>query len=313
MAQRLLESLPKVPRDQLPSGAECMICKEAYGTVPSDNGTIEYAVWLPCLHHVGSECIAIWLSPGDGLGNSCPLCRTVFFEKYLRDYDDEDEDEDGDGYGDSDDDDDDEEEEEGSSGEGDEDGSDEDDDDDEGENGDDPENRRQQSPMALAAALRNIPSSDVNTRSQPRPTEYQEDQTRFRSWPSSSLTTQQIENSEERPRSQLLPSQPPLSSAFLHKSHPSAQTLSPPPPPITADSRFKIIGLATAYRSQPSRQAALSIILPLTRAKMPPLQDLKDGTSTSGSSTLQEEMPLCELSQCSAFTAARDSWGGHGD
>ena len=105
MAQRLLESLQKVPKDQLPSGAECMICKEEYGTVPSDNGTIEHAVWLPCLHHVGSECIAIWLSPGDGPGNSCPLCRTVFFEMYLRDFEDEDEDDDDDdedGYGDSD-------------------------------------------------------------------------------------------------------------------------------------------------------------------------------------------------------------------
>ena len=93
MAQRFLEGLPNVRKADLPHGAECMICQEEYGTVPSDNGTIEHAVLLPCLHHVGSECIAIWLSPGDGLGNSCPLCRTVFFPIHLRDIDDEDEEE----------------------------------------------------------------------------------------------------------------------------------------------------------------------------------------------------------------------------
>ena len=91
MAQRFLEGLPNVRKADLPHGAECMICLEEYGTVSSDNGTIEHAVLLPCLHHVGSECIAIWLSPGDGLGNSCPLCRTIFFPVHLRDIDDEDE------------------------------------------------------------------------------------------------------------------------------------------------------------------------------------------------------------------------------
>ena len=90
MAQRFLEQLAAIPKAKLPKDAECMICKEEYGTVPSDNGTIEHAVLLPCSHHVGSECIAIWLSPMNGPGNSCPLCRTPFFETDVRYHDDSD-------------------------------------------------------------------------------------------------------------------------------------------------------------------------------------------------------------------------------
>ena len=95
MAQQFLEGLPKVCKDQLPPGATCMICWEEYGTVASDNGTIEHAVRLPCSHDVGSECIANWLSPSDGSGNACPMCMTVFFPVHLHDYDDEASDEEG--------------------------------------------------------------------------------------------------------------------------------------------------------------------------------------------------------------------------
>ena len=102
MAQRFLDSLPKVREETLPSDAECMICREKYGTVPSDNGIIEHAVLLPCLHHVGSECIAIWLSPRDLPGNSCPLCRTPFFQVHLHYYDSDSEHEDPDDEIDSD-------------------------------------------------------------------------------------------------------------------------------------------------------------------------------------------------------------------
>ena len=319
MAQRLLDSLPKVPKDQLPSGAECMICKEEYGTVPSDNGTIEHAVWLPCLHHVGSECIAIWLSPGDGLGNSCPLCRTVFFENYLRDYDDGDGD--GDGYGDSEDSDDDDEEEDGSN-EEDEDES--DDEEDEGEGGNDPEDRRQQSPMTSVADSRRQASSAVNTRSSQQTTENQEDQACFRRCPLP--ITQKIENSEKLARSQLLPS--PLlllSSAFLQQKNPSAQTHSPPPPPppIIADLKTTPNQLASVCRSLASRQAALYVIFLLTRSSMPPLEDMKGGAW--GFSPLREETLLLrrELGQREAFADQRDrrgfmglterqEWGAHG-
>lgn len=61
MAQRFLDGLSKVRKNTLLEGNECMICKEEYGTVALDNGTIKHAVLLPCLHHAGSECTAIWL------------------------------------------------------------------------------------------------------------------------------------------------------------------------------------------------------------------------------------------------------------
>ena len=294
MAQRLLDSLPKVPKDQLPTGAECMICKEEYGTVPSDNGTVEHAVWLPCLHHVGSECIAIWLSPGDGLGNSCPLCRTVFFENYLRDYDDEDEDGDG-GYGDSDDsggDDDGGDEEEGSE-EGDEDGSDEGNDEDEGDGDDDPEHRRQHSPMTFVAHVRRLQSSSVNnTRSRQQP-ESQNIQTRFRRGPSAP-TTQPIEDSAGSAPSQLLrpkssPPPPPSSSAFPHQSPPTqSQSQSPPPPPIIPDSATKTNQFASADCTLAFGQASLYMNVLLIIARMTALADVKGGAECGCSSAHSE-------------------------
>lgn len=90
MAAQFLSQLQTVSSGNLPNGAECMICWEEYGTVSSDSGVIEHAVFLPCLHHVGSECITTWLSPDGGQGNSCPMCRTVFFPAQTR-YDDGDE------------------------------------------------------------------------------------------------------------------------------------------------------------------------------------------------------------------------------
>lgn len=108
MAQEFLTRLPRVRSEELPDGAECMICMEEYGAFPSDNGVIEHAVLLPCLHTVGSECIATWLSP-TRRGNSCPLCRTVFFPAQVFDFhdefsdgDDDEHDEDGDEDGDED-------------------------------------------------------------------------------------------------------------------------------------------------------------------------------------------------------------------
>ena len=114
MAAQFFSQLQTVSSGNLPNGAECMICWEEYGTVSSDSGVIEHAVFLPCLHHVGSECIAVWLSPDGGQGNSCPMCRNVFFPAQTRyddgddenddeeDEDEEDEDDHVDGYSDSD-------------------------------------------------------------------------------------------------------------------------------------------------------------------------------------------------------------------
>lgn len=178
MAQRFLDQLPKVPNGQLPNVTECMICREAYGTVPSDNGTIEHAVLLPCLHHVGSECIAIWLSPDNGFGNSCPLCRTVFFPMPVRDYDDEDDDEDdNDGSGDSDSDDDsDPENEDGNEDDGSADSDEEKEESDNGDEGDEhhqesredgrgSEDQRERVPMTLPDAFQRAASSSASSHS----------------------------------------------------------------------------------------------------------------------------------------------------
>ena len=58
-------------------GQECLICKEEYGTMPSETGTVERQIRLPCnsKHMVGSECIVTWLEEH----NSCPMCRFEFF------------------------------------------------------------------------------------------------------------------------------------------------------------------------------------------------------------------------------------------
>ena len=305
MAQRLLDSLQKVPKDQLPSGAECMICKEEYGTVPSDNGTIEHAVWLPCLHHVGSECIAIWLSPGDGLGNSCPLCRTVFFENYLRDYDD-DEEEDGDGYGDSDDDDEEEEEEEDGDDEEDEDGSEGNDDEDEAEEGDDPEDRRRQTSMTPVADSQSPASSPVTTPSQQQQTESQQAEAPFHRRPLQP-TTRQIEDDQNRAPSQLLPSPPASSSAFPPQKNPSAQTKSPPPP-IMADLKTALNQLACASLTLAFSPASSSMILVLIGARIPPSGDMKSGGC--GLSMHQEEMLWRELRRHGVRSQKRwvDGW-----
>ena len=96
MTQRVLEQLPKALSGELPNDAECMICKEEYGTVPSENGIIEHAVLLPCLHHVGSECIALWFSARSRFRISCPMCRRMFIDPELIDDEDDEDDEEND-------------------------------------------------------------------------------------------------------------------------------------------------------------------------------------------------------------------------
>ena len=271
MAQQFLDQLPKIRRGELPNGAECMICQEQYGTVPSDNGVIEHAVRLPCLHHVGSECIAIWLSSETRLGNSCPMCRTVFFPAELAAYDSEDEDEDYEGeYSDGDDEDDD----------------DEMDDDEAGEDGDGPEEAedrtdgREQTPMTLLAAYQNARSPPLNTSS----TREMEGQRWFERWPLP--TSQQTEDSQKRAR-QALMSPPP--SGFMNRS--LAQTYLPP-----TDLESKVTELASAYRTVAFRETLLYLNLKEAGARIPMLQSPHRGLSAH-----QEEVLLWELGQRGAF------------
>ena len=67
--------LPKIPLGELPADSSCMICLNAYGAQSAENGVIESPVRLPCTHHVGLECITLWLSAK----TSCPYCRKDFF------------------------------------------------------------------------------------------------------------------------------------------------------------------------------------------------------------------------------------------
>jgi len=77
MATSFIDSLPNVGRGVLDKdNQKCCLCQEEYGTQASTRGIIERPVKLPCNHIMGSECITLWLTGG---GNSCPLCRHVFF------------------------------------------------------------------------------------------------------------------------------------------------------------------------------------------------------------------------------------------
>ncbi len=69
------DQLPEVVLGSLPEeDRSCSICQEPYGTgeVP------ETILILPCKHMFGSACIHHWLALSNK--NTCPLCRTVFFE-----------------------------------------------------------------------------------------------------------------------------------------------------------------------------------------------------------------------------------------
>ena len=310
MAQRFLDSLPKMPKEAQAKGAECMICKEAYGTVPSDNGTIEHAVLLPCLHHVGSECIAIWLSPDDGIGNSCPLCRTVFFPNYLRDHDDEDEEgdeDDGSGYSDEDDNEDENDEryddEEDGEGHDDEDECGEGHDDEDGEDGDIPDDPREQIPMTLLAVSHRVESCLSFTTP---PSEVQrEGEEWFERWPLP--TRRQISEHEKRARTELLRPPPPPPSDFLQARTPSSETHQPP----AADPAAKVARLASsAYRTLAFRETLLYMKLTEAEARIAPL--VGSPHNSGGLSTHQDEMHLWELGQRGAFSDARVQTGVYG-
>lgn len=325
MAQSFLDQLPKVPKGT-PDVTECMICKEAYGTVPSDNGTIEHAVLLPCLHHVGSECIAIWLSPDQGLGNSCPLCRTVFNTRRPPNYEDEVSDEIDSEDSDSDDSDSNDEEnpdnEDGN--EADEGGDSDGEKDEENRDGDESdasseeessvdssgsENQSERTSMTLLAAFQRVASCSAPNLAED---EIQnEDAEWFERWPLP--TAEQIDNNEKRARMEL---QRPSLSIFSPQQNPTSQGPHFPP---AADLEAKVAQLASAYRTMAFRETLLYTKLTEAGARMPLMRSPHTG---EGLLAHQEEMLLWELGQRGAFSDARarpaflgmtnrQSWNAH--
>ena len=270
MAQEFLNQLPKVQDGELPEGAECMICQEQYGTVLSDNGVLEHALLLPCLHHVGSECIATWLKPDDGPGNSCPMCRTIFFPERPRDYEDEEEDEDED-------EDDDEDDESNNSDEDDEDDDEAWDDDEDGEEVD-------EAPVTILAAFQRVRSSIVNTPTREE-TEGQDGREWFQHWPSP--TSQYFEDSLKYARQALLR---PLPSGLIHGI--PLHSYSPP-----VDFEFSVEDLASAYRTLAFRETLLYLYLKEAGARIPPLEFPHRGLSAQHAEAL-----LWELGQRGAFS-----------
>lgn len=86
MAKRFLQQLPKIPLGELPADSSCMICLNAYGAQSAENGIVESPIRLPCTHHVGLECITLWLSANRTAKTSCPYCRKDFFPAQPRSY-----------------------------------------------------------------------------------------------------------------------------------------------------------------------------------------------------------------------------------
>ena len=80
-AQRFLEALPVLSPSSLPEDSQdCPICFERYQNRPHS----EKAVNLPCNHVVGRDCLLKWLtsSASNLNNNTCPMCRTVLFERH---------------------------------------------------------------------------------------------------------------------------------------------------------------------------------------------------------------------------------------
>ena len=80
MAEAFIDGLPRVDLASLPNESTCMICLIPYGNDTENSSTLETAVRLPCGHHIGADCIHTWLSPNKAAKNSCPYCRTEFWE-----------------------------------------------------------------------------------------------------------------------------------------------------------------------------------------------------------------------------------------
>ncbi|KAM0798104.1 hypothetical protein BDR22DRAFT_964879 [Usnea florida] len=74
-AETFLSAQPTVHSSNIPEDARlCPICQEPFfsGSLSS-----ERAVELPCHHIMGADCLATWLKEH----NTCPMCRSTFFEK----------------------------------------------------------------------------------------------------------------------------------------------------------------------------------------------------------------------------------------
>lgn len=74
-AEKVFEYIKSLPSPSLTNLAAdcgtCHICLEPL-----------HFVKLPCGHHFGAECIIRWLTPTENAqNNTCPICRTVLFEK----------------------------------------------------------------------------------------------------------------------------------------------------------------------------------------------------------------------------------------
>jgi len=81
MAFEFLKTLPKISTNDLPADSKtCIICTDEYNTAPSPSKPAEHPVQLPCLHIIGANCIAKWLTERS---NSCPYCRREFFPRAL--------------------------------------------------------------------------------------------------------------------------------------------------------------------------------------------------------------------------------------
>lgn len=80
MAESFLDGLSQIDLATLPEGSVCKICHVTYGNGTEDGSAMEAAVRLPCGHDFGADCIRTWLSPDKEAKNSCPYCRTEFWD-----------------------------------------------------------------------------------------------------------------------------------------------------------------------------------------------------------------------------------------
>lgn len=85
-AETFLETLPVLSlADLAKDSRECAICMDPYQTSPHK----EVAVRLLCDHVIGKDCLLKWLksSPENRHNNSCPICRTILFDRDLSSFD----------------------------------------------------------------------------------------------------------------------------------------------------------------------------------------------------------------------------------
>ena len=79
-----IKSLKVVPMAAVHSGEvepECGICQLDYRLHKENDSEPEpeKPIVLPCKHVLGEGCLEKWLSPSEGGGNSCPICRRTLF------------------------------------------------------------------------------------------------------------------------------------------------------------------------------------------------------------------------------------------